>query len=567
MATASHNPDVSIKVMEEDLSCNICYNLLREPKDLDCPHVFCLQCLQEWVKKGRTVECPECRHITIVPLGGLVNLKTNLRLKTMAEKYAAPVEKQKGVPICPNHEGEKQHLFCITCGVTVCHNCLVLEHQMPEHGIKELKVITKTQKTEVKAKMDCVKQKIKKTEDDEKKLNEMERKLQAARDQAEKDVEKRVQEATAEVEAKGKEMKAAIKATHQLRMETLKEKRIQTNDMVTRLHNVHTATQNVVDTAADHIFMKQHNSLVDKMNKLCISQHKVPLPDLAALRFDPGSGTVNSSWFGRVVADGYRKCKLKLVHEFGAYLKAQGVAITQTGLLAVVDSHAKEVGIYREVNGEYKRQFSLDSSADSPDGNKTQSVKSLKVAVTSEGKFFVTNSIGTMKIFSPSGRYENKVSGVGSIIAITPDDMIVIGSTVKRVITVHKSDGELIRTHQVDSFVENIDSIGKQIAFTTSNKGNSIHVIDFVTGQVIWRVDMLWPLGICYEPNSNTLLVAGGSKKQGQCIINQYCSTTGRLISHVGSGLHSPYAMTVTHDNELMVADKKNVKVFSIDAE
>ncbi|XP_072047881.1 uncharacterized protein [Amphiura filiformis] len=549
--------------MEEDLSCKICYNHLNEPKDLDCPHVFCLQCLQKWSKTGQTVECPECRHITSVPQGGLVNLQTNIRLKSMSEKYAERVEKQKGVPICPNHEGEKQHFFCITCGVTVCHDCLVLEHERPQHEIKELKVITKMQKTEVKAKMDSVKQKMTKVEADEKKLNEMERKLQAAREQAKKDIEKRVQEVVSGAEAKGKEMTAAVEATYRLRIETLTGMQNQTSELVTRLHNVHTATQNVVDTAADHIFMKQHNLLVDKMNKLCISQHEMPSSDLVNLQFNPGSGTVSSSGLGEVVADGNRKCELKLVYEFGAFKQAQGVAVTQTDLLAVVDYEVKEVVIYRYVSGEYKRQFNLGSSADSPDDKITQ-----KIAVTSEGRFFVTYSGRIVKVFSPSGTYEKTLTGVGDRITTTPDDMIVIGSSATGVITVHQSDGELIRKHHVGSkHIADIASNGKQIAFTTGSKGNSIHVIDFVTGQAIWRVDMIMPLGICYEPNASTLLVAGGSNTLGQFVLEQFCSTTGCLISRLASGLCNPYAMTVTHDSKLVIADRKTIKFYSIDVE
>ena len=35
---------VAIKVQEE-LSCSICYNILNEPKVLDCQHVYCLEVL------------------------------------------------------------------------------------------------------------------------------------------------------------------------------------------------------------------------------------------------------------------------------------------------------------------------------------------------------------------------------------------------------------------------------------------------------------------------------------------------------------------------------------------
>ena len=69
MATTANSPENSAKVIEEDLTCSMCYNLLREPKDLDCPYVFCLQCLQEWVKKKPVIDCPECRTSLLFLMG------------------------------------------------------------------------------------------------------------------------------------------------------------------------------------------------------------------------------------------------------------------------------------------------------------------------------------------------------------------------------------------------------------------------------------------------------------------------------------------------------------------
>ncbi len=93
--------------------------------------------------------------------------------------------------------------------------------------------------------------------------------------------------------------------------------------------------------------------------------------------------------------------------------------------------------------------------------------------------------------------------------------------------------------------------------------GNSIHVIDFVTGQLIWSVDMVVPGDICYEPNTDAIMVVGGSTTRGNCVINQYCSTTGHLISCLANSLYNPLAMTVG-DSKLFVADWKTVKVYTI---
>ena len=124
-----------------------------------------------------------------------------------------------------------------------------------------------------------------------------------------------------------------------------------------------------------------------------------------------------------------------------------------------------------------------------------------------------------VKVFLPEGRYERSSSWPDSVcatrITTTPDDrpMIVIDRLLatQRVISVHQSNGELIRTHQTDyEPIRGIASNGKQTAFTTGSNGK-VCAIDFVTGHTSWTADMVGPYGICYEQESNTILVSGRS--------------------------------------------------------
>ncbi|XP_072029470.1 ubiquitin carboxyl-terminal hydrolase 7-like [Amphiura filiformis] len=307
MATASSSLSISLSLMEEELTCSICFNLLRDPKELDCLHVFCLQCLQRWVKKEPTIECPECRHVTIVPQGGLANLKTILRLKAMVKKYEEHIDEQKeGTPFCPNHEGERQHFFCIRCGVTVCRDCLVLEHERPQHEIKELKVITKEQKGTLKTKMEHVQKEVQKAESDEKRLDEMERKLQAAKEKTKKDIKKRTEVIVAEAKAQERKKIEHVDTFCQEQMIVLSEGQRRTKDRVAHLKSVYSAAQSAVSTASDHIFMKNHGSqlLVSKMEKLCsVQRHELPSSEVV-LEFKPGSDEVDDSLFGKVIGHG-----------------------------------------------------------------------------------------------------------------------------------------------------------------------------------------------------------------------------------------------------------------------
>ena len=414
--------------------------------------------------------------------------------------------------------------------------------------------------------MDRVQEEIKKAKEGEQKLSEAEKKLQAAKEKVTKDIKKQVQDVIAKAEANGDEMIQRVEITCQQHMKILQENQHHTKERLTRLQNVHSATQNVVDTAADHVYMKQHASLVDKMEKLCLTQHEAPSSDFHYLQFNPVPFPPNSPWFDDDKTYGKQICGLKLVHEFGSFQKAQGIAANQAGLLAVVDSKAKKAQVFQCENSEFKSQFYLGSS--STGHTKEISLEPFQVAVNSEGKFCITVDGGHVKIFSPSGRYEMAFqSYTTGPIATTPDNKIITGNRDSHEINVFQSAGEnykIMKTHKIGPYkIQCIASNGKQIVYTTGRHGK-VCAIDFETGQALWSLDMVLPLGICYEYKSNTVLIAGNAKELGKNVIEQYCSTTGRLISRLATGLFNPYAMTVTYDNKLLVADRKTVKVYEI---
>ena len=48
--------------------CDICTELLKNPRILDCDHMFCLDCLEKLEYK-KTIKCPNCRKETDIPTG------------------------------------------------------------------------------------------------------------------------------------------------------------------------------------------------------------------------------------------------------------------------------------------------------------------------------------------------------------------------------------------------------------------------------------------------------------------------------------------------------------------
>ncbi|XP_026819551.1 uncharacterized protein LOC113558277 [Rhopalosiphum maidis] len=49
--------------IENNLQCNICYEMFIEPTVLNCSHTFCLECIESWTREAN--HCPTCRAIVI----------------------------------------------------------------------------------------------------------------------------------------------------------------------------------------------------------------------------------------------------------------------------------------------------------------------------------------------------------------------------------------------------------------------------------------------------------------------------------------------------------------------
>ena len=80
------NMATGITVDPSELTCAICLEVLTDPRMLPCVHSFCFGCLDEWVKKSarnKTITCPLCKEISLLPKGGLKKVKNNYFLQDL----------------------------------------------------------------------------------------------------------------------------------------------------------------------------------------------------------------------------------------------------------------------------------------------------------------------------------------------------------------------------------------------------------------------------------------------------------------------------------------------------
>ena len=209
----------ALKKVEDQLNCAICLDIYKDPKLLNCFHVFCTQCLQPLVHQaaqGQTVQCPKCHQLTTLPHSGVPGLqgafhihhlfdirdtltkvnKTNcdkcreheatnycctcgficdrcnevhqtweeltMHNVTSLDKLTGDATKmtppQKEVLLCSKHEGKELELFCETCGDLICQLCTAEIHK--DHSYDAVSDTFEKHKTELEASLVPIRQQL-----------------------------------------------------------------------------------------------------------------------------------------------------------------------------------------------------------------------------------------------------------------------------------------------------------------------------------------------------------------------------------------------------------------------
>ena len=159
MATPTHARPSFRRKAKKELTCPICFELFKspnDPKDLpECQHVYCEICLPGLIMDKTTINCPECRKTSRIPEGGVCQLKTNLRLRNLAEEldaYASlqlksETHERQEFAECAEHQSEYLQFFCKSCDKTFCQLCFVPNHR--SHDFCNLTEILDRQKQQV----------------------------------------------------------------------------------------------------------------------------------------------------------------------------------------------------------------------------------------------------------------------------------------------------------------------------------------------------------------------------------------------------------------------------------
>ena len=139
----------AIKKLEDNLTCAICRDAFKEPKFLQCFHVFCKDCLQKLPihdQQGQlSLCCPNCRQSTILPptatdvssLQSAFHVHNLLEIKDALEKLKEP----KKVMCDKCKTPRLATSYCRDCGHFICEICSIVHSDWDTFAKHEVIVI------------------------------------------------------------------------------------------------------------------------------------------------------------------------------------------------------------------------------------------------------------------------------------------------------------------------------------------------------------------------------------------------------------------------------------------
>lgn len=131
-------------------SCSLCNDILREPKELPCHHVYCKQCLEGSQAHNQELDCKKCGsrfHLQ----NGVASLPNNDNLEILVARLVAGAKASMVAPHPECKECDENAAaisICLDCTKYLCHSCDEYHRKAKKkHAIKLLK---DTEKFELK---------------------------------------------------------------------------------------------------------------------------------------------------------------------------------------------------------------------------------------------------------------------------------------------------------------------------------------------------------------------------------------------------------------------------------
>ena len=145
MAEPSSVAEQALKKVADQLTCAICLEDYKDPKLLQCFHVYCKECLEQLVlrdQQGLSLRCPSCRRSTLLPPSSVSGLQPAFLIHHLFEirDTLVKVKKVKGPQKtqCEKCRKGDATSFCRVCGQFLCTVCTQIHKDWAELSTHEV---------------------------------------------------------------------------------------------------------------------------------------------------------------------------------------------------------------------------------------------------------------------------------------------------------------------------------------------------------------------------------------------------------------------------------------------
>ena len=157
--------EAALKKLEDQLNCPVCLDTFTDPKQLQCNHIYCRQCLGRLVVRNQQgqfiLTCPNCRLVTPVPASGVAGLPAAFIINNLFELRDTLKEDKKakeGALYCADHQERELELYCESCEQLICVQCVITKHT--GHKCNLVKDVLGKCKEEIKASLSPAKEQL-----------------------------------------------------------------------------------------------------------------------------------------------------------------------------------------------------------------------------------------------------------------------------------------------------------------------------------------------------------------------------------------------------------------------
>ena len=145
MAESQSVAKQALKKLQDQLTCAICLDAFKDPKLLQCFHVYCKDCLQRLVVTDRqgqfSLRCPTCRQSTLLPPATSVSdLQSAFHIHHLFEIQDAleKVKEPQKVLCTKCNKNRSATSYCRDCGKYICASCTAVHSDWDDFSEHEV---------------------------------------------------------------------------------------------------------------------------------------------------------------------------------------------------------------------------------------------------------------------------------------------------------------------------------------------------------------------------------------------------------------------------------------------